>query len=113
MRKAGAASRRKGKTGLSEQATGFQVVMSRGKNFRGSGIQARTAAIERTVSAIERQARGELSTGIQFETLEHEGEDILPGFEDDITQQGFQILKKGLASAQSLANGAVLLIDQV
>ena len=68
--------------------------------------------MKRRVSVIEGRQGERRSTGIQFETLEHEGEDLFPGFEDEIAQQGFQVLKKGLASAQSPTNGVVLLIHQ-
>ena len=54
-----------------------------------------------------------MSSTIQFEALDHEGENIVPGFEDEVAQQGFQILKKGLGSSQSLAKGGVVLIDQI
>ena len=54
-----------------------------------------------------------LSSSVQFETFEHERENVIPIFEYEITQQGIQVLKKGSASSQSLANGAVLLIHQV
>jgi len=45
--------------------------------------------------------------------MEHERENILPGVEKEITQQGFQILEKGSASSQSMADGAVLFIHQI
>ena len=63
--------------------------------------------------AIEKEPGSSLSAGIQFETLEHERKNVIPSLEEEIAQQGFQILKKGATSAQSLANSAVVLIHQV
>ena len=53
------------------------------------------------------------SAGVQFEAFEHEREKGIPTFEREIAQQGFQILKKGSACSQSLANGAVLFVHEV
>ena len=39
------------------------------------------------------------SSGIQFETFEHESKHSLPVFELEIAQQGVQILEKALARA--------------
>jgi hypothetical protein len=45
--------------------------------------------------------------------MEHERENVIPGVEKEITQQGFQILEEGSASSQSLADGTVLFIHQI
>jgi hypothetical protein len=45
--------------------------------------------------------------------MEPERENIIPGVEKEITQQGFQILEESSASSQSLADSAVSFVHQI
>ena len=65
-------------------------------------------------------ARGEVeqdrslnSAGIQFKAFAHEREEFVPVGELDIAQQRFNVLEEFLASAQGLADQAILFIYQV
>ena len=92
----------------------MQGTKSWGRNVNGLGIEQRTAVANIQWSLLSKEGQGQnKSSRIQFEACEHERKNILPIFEDEITQQGIHILKKGFASSQSLPNCAVLLIHQV
>lgn len=91
-----------------------QGLNSRGRNINDLGIEQWTAVANIQWSLLSKEGQGQnKSSRIQFEACEHERKNILPIFEDEITQQGIHILKKGFASSQSLPNCAVLLIHQV
>ena len=84
------------------------------RNIHDLGIEQWTATANNQGSQQLKEGQGQnRSARIQFEPLEHESKNSLPIFEDEITQESIQILKKSFASAQSLPNRAVLLIHQI
>src|SRR5664279_2759637 len=52
------------------------------------------------------------SSGIQFQSMEHELKDIVPAIEENVAEQSLQMLEESAASSQSLADGLVFLIHQ-
>jgi len=114
MGELGDGSGRKEKARPAETAPGSQSGIGKEPDFNPDGIKPETAAAKIQQSLPSKKEPGwSLSSRIQFETFEHESKNLIPIFEYEIAQQGFQILKKGSASAQSLANGAVLFIHQI
>jgi len=91
-----------------------QGTNSRGRNINELGIEQRTATANIQWSLLSKEGQGRnMSACIQFETFKHERKNLIPTFEDEITQQSLHILEKGFASSQSLPNCAVLLIHQI
>ncbi len=52
------------------------------------------------------------STRVKFETFTHKREEIVPGIEQEVPQQGFDVVKESLALAQRLAQEVIFFIHQ-
>jgi hypothetical protein len=78
-------------------------------------IEAKTSHFTKKAEAgwLRKKAKPFGSTGVQLKASEHKRQDTLPGIEGKIAHQGIQILKKGLAFSQSLADSPVFLVYQV